>query len=85
MKRLLIALIVFIIFIIGIFFYNYKTATVECWWGVLYPNLSYVAFEEDNSTQISSADKDYIYVKEEPVHIKIAILEWFKEKFRKEL
>lgn len=82
-KKVILSLIVLILIIIGIRYYNSKR-TVECWWGVAYPTLSFIAFEdeEDISKQISSTDENFMYIqKEEPVKVKIAILEWFKKIF----
>lgn len=82
-KKIILSLIVLILIIIGIRYYNSKR-TVECWWGVAYPTLSFIAFEdeEDTSKQISSTDENFMYIqKEEPVKVKIAILEWFKKIF----
>lgn len=82
-KKIILSLIMLILIIIGIRYYNSKR-TVECWWGVAYPTLSFIAFEdeEDTSKQISSTDGNFMYIqKEEPVKVKIAILEWFKKIF----
>lgn len=82
-KKIILSLIMLILIIIGIRYYNSKR-TVECWWGVAYPTLSFIAFEdeEDISKQISSTDENFMYIqKEEPVKVKIAILEWFKKIF----
>lgn len=82
-KKVILSLIVLILIIIGIRYYNSRK-TVECWWGVAYPTLSFIAFEdeEDTSKQISSTDENFMYIqKEEPVKVKIAILEWFKKIF----
>lgn len=82
-KKVILSLIVLILIIIGIRYYNSKR-TVKCWWGVAYPTLSFIAFEdeEDISKQISSTDENFMYIqKEEPVKVKIAILEWFKKIF----
>lgn len=82
-KKIILSLIVLILIVIGIKYYNSRK-TVECWWGVAYPTLSFIAFEdeEDTSKQISSTDENFMYVqKEEPIKVKIAILEWFKKIF----
>lgn len=82
-KKIILSLIMLILIIIGIRYYNSKR-TVECWWGVAYPTLSFIAFEdeEDISKQISSTDENFMYIqKEEPIKVKIAILEWFKKIF----
>ena len=88
MKKIIIALIIFFTVFIGLEFYNSRK-TIECWWGVAYPTLSFIAFEDEDedTARISSLNSDYIYVKEyeeKPVKIKIAIVEWFKKYFGKE-
>lgn len=82
-KKIILSLIVLILIVIGIKYYNSRK-TVECWWGVAYPTLSFIAFEDEENTskQISSTDENFMYVqKEEPIKVKIAILEWFKKIF----
>ena len=76
-KKILIFALVFIIaFFMG--WYKKKTQAVECWWGVMYPSLSYVGFEDE--TKISSTDKDYVYT-DNKVKYKFAIVEWFENLF----
>lgn len=87
MKKLIISLIICFVLFIGLEWYQ-SQKTVECWWGVLYPALSFIAVEddsEDNKTQISSLNPQYVYVnyEEEPIKMKIAIVEWFKNTFKK--
>ena len=80
-KKILIGILGLCIIIFGVWYYN-SQKSVECWWGVLYPPLSFVGFEEDNTqrAEISSLDKDYFYIqKEEPIKFKFAIVEWFEE------
>lgn len=80
-KFLLLILIIFVIIICGYTYYN-SQKTTECWWGVLYPPLSFVGFEEDDTqrAEISSLDEDYFYIqKEEPIKFKFAIAEWLEE------
>lgn len=87
MKKIITILIIFFIIFIGIEFYN-SQKTIECWWGVMYPSLSFIPFEdeEQNNTKLSSNNPHYIYIKqseEEPIKMKIAIVEWFKNTFGK--
>ena len=84
-KKIIFILILGLIIFIGIDYYN-SQKTVECWWGVVYPSLSFIAIEDEDEdeTKISALDTNYYYIdKEEPVKIKIAILEWFKKHFQK--
>lgn len=85
-KKIILFLITVFSFILGFNIYNsYKT--VECWWGTLYPSLSFVAVDEEpeyTSGKISSIEEDYIPVikkEEKEISFKFAILEWFKEIF----
>ena len=82
-KKIIFILILGLIIFIGIDYYN-SQKTVECWWGVVYPSLSFIAIEDEDEdeTKISALNTNYYYIdKEEPVKIKIAILEWFKKHF----
>lgn len=86
MKKIIISIIVFFIVFIGIEFYN-SQKTVEAWWGVMYPTLSFIGFEdeEQDNTKVSALDANYYFIeKEEPVKMKLAIVEWFKNTFGKE-
>ena len=79
-KKIIFVLLIFILVIIGVRYYN-SQKTVECWWGVMYPSLSFIAFEEEdeNEEKISSLDTNFTYTKkEEPVKVKIGIIEWIK-------
>lgn len=77
-KKLVIFLILFVILLCGINYYKKKIETIECWWGIMYPTLSYIGFEDE--TKISSSDKDYIY-SDNKVKYKFAIVEWFENLF----
>lgn len=81
-KKIIFILILGLIVFIGIDYYN-SQKTVECWWGVLYPSLSFIAVEDEDETKVSALDTNYYYInnEDEPVKIKIAILEWFKNHF----
>ena len=74
-KKIVIFLSLFIIVLLSWNFYQQKTKTVECWWGIMYPSLSFIGFEDN--TKISSADEDYIYTSNK-VKMKFAIVEWLK-------
>lgn len=81
-KKIIFILVLGSIIFIGIDYYNSQKA-VECWWGVLYPSLSFIAIEDREETKVSTLDTNYYYInnEDEPVKIKIAILEWFKNHF----
>ena len=88
MKKIILILTVFFVIFIGIDFYN-SQKTVECWWGVMYPTLSFVAFESDDENEqqqasISTFNRGYYYEEEEPIKIKWAIAKWFDKYFGKE-
>lgn len=84
-KKIAISLTAILSVVIGFNIYN-SFKTVECWWGTLYPSLSFVAIEDKEEQEVgkvSSLDENYfpIIEKEEPVKFKIAIWEWIKEIF----
>ena len=92
-KKIIFILLLSLIIFIGLDFYN-SQQTVECWWGVVYPSLSFIAVEDDeevttvHESMISSSDINYFYLsedkieeEEEPIKFKIAIVEWFKKHF----
>lgn len=81
-KKIIFILVLGLIIFIGIDYYN-SQKTVECWWGVLYPSLSFIAIEDEDETKVSALDTNYYYInnEDEPIKIKIAILEWFKNHF----
>lgn len=74
-KKIVIFLSLFIIVLLSWNFYQQQTKTVECWWGVMYPSLSFIGFEDN--TKVSSTDEDYIYT-DNKVKMKFAIVEWLK-------
>ncbi len=91
-KKIILSLFIIGLIIFGVRYYN-SHKTIECWWGVVYPTLSYVGFEdkdeEDNyQSKVSSSETHYLPTikeeKEEPIKVKIAIIEWLNSIFRKE-
>lgn len=82
MKKFIICFFIAILLVIGICFFKYKTEAIECWWGVMYPSLSYIAFEDEDTSvaKISSSDKDYLYIPDTKIKTKIFIIEWLKDK-----
>ena len=94
-KKIIFILLLSLIIFIGLDFYN-SQQTVECWWGVVYPSLSFIAVEDDeevttvHESMISSSDINYFYlskdkIEEEPIKLKMAIVEWFKSILKKEV
>lgn len=91
-KKIIFILLLSLIIFIGLDFYN-SQQTVECWWGVMYPSLSFIAIEDEeevtttmHKSMVSSSDTNYFYlsedkIEEEPIKFKIAIVEWFKKHF----
>lgn len=82
MKKFIICFLIAILLVIGICFFKYKTEAIECWWGVMYPSLSYIAFEDEDTSiaKISSSDKDYLYIPDTKIKTKVFIIEWLKDK-----
>ena len=85
MKKFIICFLIAILLVIGICFFKYKTEAIECWWGVMYPSLSYIAFEDEDTSvaKISSSDTDYMpsTTDTEEIQYKIAIVEWLNKLF----
>ena len=83
-KKLIISLFIIGLIVFGVKLYN-SQKTIECWWSVMYPSLSYVEVDSKSNekSKISSTNPYYIYALEEPIKVKIAIVEWFKKYFQK--
>lgn len=81
MKKLVIFLFIIILLFIGMNYYQQKYKTIECWWGVMYPSLSFIGFEDNEEIQYSSLDKIKVKPRNETIKYKSFILEWLKEKF----
>lgn len=62
MRKIIVALVIFLMVFIGLSFYN-SQRTVECWWGVMYPTLSYIGIDDETET----------------VKTDFAIFKWFKK------
>ena len=72
-----------ILFIILFATFNYvqkKNETVECWWGVMYPALSFIALEdEDEPVRYSSLDNHFIKQEKEPeIKYDFMFFKWLK-------
>lgn len=85
-KLIIIGLIILLLFL-GIWYYN-SQKTVECWWGVMYPSLSFIAIEDEEdyrTSQISTLDKNFIGKisnEEEPIKFGFAIIKFFDKYFK---
>lgn len=84
MKKLVIFLSLILIILLGIQVYQYYNRTVECWWGVMYPSLSFIPLEDEDEEQnmrLSALDTDYVVFTDNNTEIKhkIWILEWFNK------
>lgn len=89
-KKIVIFLSILFILFAGLNLYLQKRyQTVECWWGVMYPSLSFIALEDEETTakkpvRYSSLTNDQLYIaqeKEIPIKYDFAIIKWLKEKF----
>ena len=83
-KKIVILLgILFILFAIIMFYIQKQNQTVECWWGIMYPSLSFIAIEDEEqvSVRYSSLDNHFIQIKEPEIEYDFLLLKWFKEKF----
>ena len=84
-KKIVILLgILFILFAGLNYLVQTKYKTVECWWGIMYPSLSFIALEDEEekvSVRYSSLD-NHFYLKQEPeIKYDFMFLKWLKEKF----
>ena len=80
MKKLVIFLFILII-ILFIGYQQQKNETVECWWGVIYPSLSFIGFEDNEEIQYSSIAEIKPNNNNNKIKYKSFILEWLKENF----
>ena len=90
-KRILIVLLLLSL-TIGIFYYFNSQKTVDCWWGVLYPSLSYIPIQTENDEDeiiglgaVSFTDDNYHFTleteEEKPFKIGFAIVDFFSKYF----
>lgn len=79
MRKFIIFLSLILILVSGIVWYQYQHRTVECWWGVMYPSLSFIGFEED--TKVSALDTNYMPTSSNETKYKLAIVEWLENLF----
>ena len=83
-KRIVILLgILFILFTGLNYFIQNKYKSVECWWGVMYPSLSFIALEEDEEETVRYSSLDnHFYVEQEPeIKYDFMFFKWLKQKF----
>lgn len=83
MKKIVIFLGVILILCLSVNLYirnHYQT--VECWWGVMYPSLSFIALEDEEQTVRYSSLDNHLYIEQEPdIKYDFMFLKWLKEKF----
>lgn len=83
MKKIVIFLGILLIIFLSVNLYiknNYQT--VECWWGVMYPSLSFIALEdEEENTRYSSLNTHFVEQEETEIKYDFMILKWLREKF----
>lgn len=77
MKKIIAGLIVFLIVVAGIHFYNSRK-TVECWWSVVYPSLTFVGVEDEYGYEAIGVKLDGDIKNEQP-KIKFAIFDFLND------
>jgi len=81
-KKIVILLgITIILFAILMTYIQRRNETVECWWGVMYPSLSFIAMEDEEekvSVRYSSLDNHFIQIKEPEIKYDFLLLKWLK-------
>lgn len=80
LKKFLFSFIIILFIAIIIFLICNYYKTQECWWGVLYPNLSFIAIEEESQeslTTLSSLTSTKISSHNEQFNFKFALIEFF--------
>lgn len=79
-KKIVILLGLILIIVLSANLYIKRNQAVECWWGVMYPTLSFIALEDEEPTRYSSLNTTY--VEQEPeIKYDFMFLKWFREKF----
>lgn len=64
------------------YFIQNKYKSVECWWGVMYPSLSFIALEDEEETVRYSSLDNHFYVEQEPeIKYDFMFFKWLKQKF----
>lgn len=88
MKKFIVCFLIFILIVLGVELFK-SQQTVECWWGVMYPQLSFIGFEneEQDMSEISSINKDYNFVAKtinnndsNKIKFKFFIFDWLNKK-----
>ena len=78
MKKIVIFLGLILIIILSVNLYIKRTQTVECWWGVIYPTLSFIALEDEEPTRYSSLNNTF--VEQEPeIKYDFMFLKWLRQ------
>lgn len=79
-KRIVILLGLILIILLSINLYIKRTQTIECWWGVMYPSLSFIALEDEEETVRYSSLDNYLYVEQEPeIKYDFMFLKWLRK------
>ena len=76
-KKIVILLGIILIIVLSINLYFKRTQSIECWWGVMYPSLSFIALE-DEPTRYSSLDNHYIE-QESEIKYDFMFLKWLRK------
>lgn len=78
MKKIVIFLGLILIIILSVNLYIKRTQTVECWWGVMYPTLSFIVLEDEEPTRYSSLNNTF--VEQEPeIKYDFMFLKWLRQ------
>lgn len=78
MKKIVIFLGLILIIILSVNLYIKRTQTVECWWGVMYPTLSFIALEDEEPIRYSSLNNTF--VEQEPeIKYDFMFLKWLRQ------
>lgn len=78
-KKVVILLGILFILLTGLnYIIQTKYKTVECWWGVMYPTLSFIALEDEEPTRYSSLNNTF--VEQEPeIKYDFMFLKWLRQ------
>lgn len=81
MKTIFIGLITLIIVLAGVYYYN-SQKTVECWWSVVYPSLTFVGVEDEYGYEAIGVKLDGD-IKQEKPQFKFAIFNFLNDQLIK--
>ena len=81
-KKIVILLGLILIILLSVNLYIKRTQAVECWWGVMYRSLSFIALEDEEETVRYSSLDNHFYVEQEPeIKYDFMFFKWLKQKF----